>query len=101
MSAHLQHSQVIERSVDKVFHFIAHDHVRNHPRWDPDIFLWLDSDAPLGVGTIIHRRNSRSGTPVEGSMEVVEYVPNQALGTIIHDGPAEIRGRMLFEAVGK
>ena len=98
MSVQLQVSQVIDRPVAKVFHFYAHEHVRNHPRWDPDIELWLEIDGPIGVGTIIRRRNSRSGTPVEGTIEVVEFVPNQAFGTIIHDGPNEMRGRATFEA---
>ena len=48
---------------------------------------------------MIRRRNSRSGTPVEGIMEVVEFEPNRAFGMIIHDGPVEMRGRATFEAV--
>ncbi|OGO66644.1 MAG: hypothetical protein A2030_10290 [Chloroflexi bacterium RBG_19FT_COMBO_50_10] len=101
MAAKFQHSQVIDRPVAEVFHFFAHDHVRNHPRWDPDIELWLESDEPIGVGTVIHRRNSRSGTPVEGTMEVVEYEPNRVIGMIIHDGPVETFGRTTFEAVNE
>ena len=99
MSAQFKVSQVIDRSVDKVFHFYAVEHVRNHPRWDPDIELWLESDSPIGVGTVIRRRNSRSGTPVEGTMEVVEFEPNRAFAMIIHDGPAVMHGRTTFEAV--
>jgi len=100
MSVQLQVSQVIDRPVDEVFHFYAHEHVRNHPRWDPDIELEQVSDGPIGVGTVIRRRNSRSGTPVEGTMEVVEFEPNRAMGTVIHDGPVEMRGRTTFEATG-
>ena len=100
MSMQLQVSYVIDRPLAKVFHFYAVEHVRNHPRWDPDIELEQISDGPIGVGTILRRRNSRSGTPVEGTMEVVEFEPNRALGMIIHDGPAEMRGRTTFEAVG-
>lgn len=99
MALQLESSHVIDRSVDKVFHFYAVDHVRNHPRWDADIELWLDSDSPIGVGTIIHRRNKRSGTPVEGTMEVVEFEPNLVIAMVIHDGPAEMRGRTTFEAI--
>jgi hypothetical protein len=71
MSVQLQVSQLIDRPVDKVFHFFAHEHVRNHPRWDPDIELEQISDGPIGVGTMIRRRNTHSGTPVEGTMEEV------------------------------
>jgi len=99
MPAQFQHSQVIDRPVADVFHFYAHEHVRNHPRWDPDIELEKVSNGPMGVGTVIRRRNSRSGTPVEGTMEVVEYEPNRAIGMVIHDGPVEMYGRTTFEAV--
>jgi len=99
MALQFESSQVIDRPIDKVFHFYAVEHVRNHPRWDSDIELWLDSDAPIGVGTIIRRRNSRSGKPVEGTMEVVEFEPNRVLAMVIHDGPAEMYGRTTFEAL--
>ena len=99
MALQIESSQVIDRPIEKVFHFFAVEHVRNHPRWDSDIELWLDSDSPIGVGTIIHRRNKRSGTPVEGTMEVVEFEPNRVLAMLIHDGPAEMRGRTTFEAL--
>lgn len=101
MSLQFESSEVIDRPIDKVFHFYAVEHVRNHPRWDPDIELWLDSDAPIDVGTVIRRRSKRSGTPVDGTMEVVEFVPNRALAMLIHDGPAEMRGRTTFESINE
>jgi len=100
MPVKIEVSEVIDRPVDKVFRFYAVEHIRNHPRWDPDMELWPTSDGPIGVGTIIRRRNSRSGTPVEGTMEVVEFEPNKAFAMIIHDGAVEMRGRTTFEAVG-
>jgi hypothetical protein len=99
MALQLESSQVIDRPIDKVFRFFAVEHVRNHPRWDSDIELWLDSDGPIGVGTIIRRRNKRSGTPVEGTMEVVEFELNHVFAMVIHDGPAEMRGKTTFEAL--
>lgn len=91
---------MIERPVGSVFSFYADDHVKNHPRWDPYIELCLDSDGPLGVGTVIRRRNSRSGTPVEGTMEVVEFERERAFGVLIKDGPMEVPGRATFKSVG-
>ena len=44
MALQFKSSQVIDRPIDKVFHFFAVEHVRNHPRWDSDIELWLNSD---------------------------------------------------------
>lgn len=99
MTLHVEFSEVIDQPVERVFRFFAVDHVRNHPRWDPDIELWLDSDSPIGVGTLIHRRNKRSGTPVEGTMQVVEFEPDRTLAMIIHDGPAEMRSRATLEAI--
>ena len=99
MALQLESSQVIDRPIEKVFHFYAVEHVRNHPRWDADIELWLNSDAPIGVGTVINRRNNHSGTPVEGTMEIVEFEPNRAIAMLIHDGPNEMQGRTTFEAV--
>ena len=101
MALQVESSQVIDRPVDKVFHFFAVEHVRNHPRWDPDIELWLDSDTPIGVGTVIRRRNKRSGKTVEGTMEVVEFVANRAIAMLIHDGPAVMNGRTTFEAINE
>jgi hypothetical protein len=97
MSVKVKVSEVIDRPVAEVFHFYAVEHVRNHPRWDPDMRLEQVSAGPIGVGTIIRRRNTHSGTPVEGTMEVVEFEPNRAMGVVIHEGPAETLGRVTFD----
>ena len=97
MAVRIEVWEELDRPVPVVFKFYAEDHVRNHPRWDPDIELWRTSDEPMGVGTIIQRRNSRSGTPVEGTMEVVEYEPNRAFGVVIREGPMQTHGRTTFE----
>jgi hypothetical protein len=98
MSVQLQVSQVIDRPVAEVFHFYAHEHVRNHPRWNPDLQLQQISDGPIRVGTIIRRRHTHTGTPVEGTMEIVEFEPEQAFGVVIHDGPTETRGWATFKS---
>lgn len=99
MTAKFQYSQVIDRPLADVFRFFAIDHVRNHPRWDPDIELEQISPGPIGMGTIIRRRNSRSGTPVEGLMKVVEFEPDQVIAMTIHDGPVEMYARTTFETI--
>ena len=98
MSVRVQVSEAVDRPVAEVFHFYAYEHVHNHPRWDPDMQLEQVSDGPIGVGTIIRRRNTHSGTPVEGTMEVVEFEPNRAFAVVIHEGPTETRGRVTFKA---
>jgi hypothetical protein len=98
VSLQVQVSKVINRPVAEVFRFYAHEHVRNHPRWDPDMQLEQLTEGPIGIGTIIRRRNTHSGTPVEGTMEVVEFEPDRAMGVVIRDGPTETHGRMTSKA---
>jgi uncharacterized protein YndB with AHSA1/START domain len=101
MGVSIQISTVIDRPVADVFQFYAYDHVRNHPRWDPDMQLEQETDGPIGVGTIIRRRNTHSGTPVDGTMRVVEFEPNRAMGVVIREDSAETRGRVTFKPEGK
>jgi hypothetical protein len=93
-------SEVIDRPVSEVFRFYGHEHVRNHPRWDPDMQLEQTSAGPIGVGTVIRRHVTRGGRTVEGTMEVVEFEPGETFATVIRDGPREVRGRATFEPDG-
>ena len=93
-------SQEIGRPVAAVFKFCAREQVKNHPRWDPDIELEQVSDGPIGVGTLIRRVNRRSGTAVEGTMEVLEFEPERRIAMVIREGPVEVRGEQTFEALG-
>jgi len=101
MSVKAQASGIIERPVAEVFHFHAVEHIQNHPRWDPNMQLEDLTDGPMGVGKMIKRINSRSGKPVEGTMEVVEFEPDHAVTMIIHDGPVKVIARATYEAEGK
>ena len=89
-------SGVIDRPVGEVFRFFADEHVRNHPRWDP--YIRLEADGPLEVGSIVRRTNTRSGTAVQGTMEVVEYERDSSFGVVTREGSLEIHGRATFEA---
>jgi uncharacterized protein YndB with AHSA1/START domain len=97
----LQLSQVIDRPPAEVFRFIATNHVQNHPRWDPKMELEQLTEGPIGVGTVIRRRHTHPGYPVEGTMEVVEFSVPQVFGLVIHDGPVEMHSRMTFEPQGQ
>ena len=96
----VEFSQMIDRPLSDVFRFMAEQHVQNHPRWDPNIELKQETDGPIGVGTVLRRRNTRYEEPVEGTMEVVEYEPNEAMGTVIKEGGFEMSGRITFEGMG-
>ncbi len=90
-------TQLINRAPSEVFRFIAADHVRNHPRWDPKMELQQLTEGPIGVGSVIRRRHTHAGPSLEGTMKVVEFVPNRAFGMVIHDGPTEMHSRITFE----
>jgi uncharacterized protein YndB with AHSA1/START domain len=96
----LEMAQVIDRSVAEVFRFIATDHVRNHPQWDPKMKLEQLTDGPMGVGTVIRRSHTHTGAPTEGTMEVVEFEPDRSIGFIIRDGQVEMHSRVTFAAEG-
>ena len=88
----------IGRAVADVWRWYAEDHVRNHPRWDPDMQLTLLSPGPLRLGSVIRRRNTRWGTPVDGEMEITKWEPGVALATHIRDANMEMDGRVGFES---
>lgn len=98
-------SKVIDRPPAVVFDFWAVNHLRNHPRWDPKMELRQLTEGPVGVGTRFHRRHTRVGTPIEGTMEVVEFEPNRSIGAVIHDmtpnGPLEVHSRTTVEPEGE
>jgi uncharacterized protein YndB with AHSA1/START domain len=97
-------SKVIDRPPPVVWQFLVIDHIRNHPRWDPNMNVRQLTEGPIGMGTRIHRRHTRLGTPIEGTMEVVEFEPERLVGFVIHDetpsGPLEVRSRMSVDREG-
>jgi hypothetical protein len=98
-------SKVIDRPPAVVWQFFAVDHLRNHPRWDPKMELRQLTEGPMGVGTRIQRRHTRLGAPIEGTMEIVEFQPERAMGAVIHDstptGELEVHSRMTAEPIGE
>jgi hypothetical protein len=100
MPARVEVPIVIDRPIADVWRFYALEHVRNHPRWDPQMHLEQVSEGPIGLGTVIRRRNTHFDTPVEGTMEVVEFEAERAMGVEIHDGDSETHGRVTFAAAG-
>lgn len=99
----LTFSETIDRPASVVFDFVAVRHLANHPRWDPKMELVQLTDGPVAVGTWFQRRHTRIDTPVEGTMEVIEFEPDRCFAVIIRDqtpaGHIEVRSRMLVNAV--
>lgn len=95
----VEQSIEIDRPVATVWRFVAVEHIRNHPRWDPDMKLERVSDDPIALGTVVKRTVSRFGRVTEGSMECVRFDPEVAIQFAIHDGPTEMMGGADFVAL--
>jgi uncharacterized protein YndB with AHSA1/START domain len=96
----LEASVEIERPISDVWGWYAVDHVRNHPRWNPDLKLDQITDGPMGLGTRIRRRSTMGQTPVEGEMEITEWEPPHAVTASIRDGDVPTLGGASFEERG-
>jgi len=96
-----QASVTIDRPAEVVFQFVAVQHVRNHPRWDHQMELEQVTPGPVGVGTVIRRRHTRAGAPINGSMECVEFDPPRAIAFQIADGPVLMHGRQAIEPINE
>lgn len=96
----LEASVEIERPISEVWRWYAEDHVRNHPRWNPDLELEQISDGPIGLGTKIRRRSTMGETPVEGEMEITDWEPPHAMAGSIRDGDVQLMGGATLEEKG-
>jgi hypothetical protein len=94
-------STTIARPIAEVRRWYAVDHVRNHPRWDPEMELEQLSPGPIGLGTRIRRRNRHFDVPIDGEMEIIEWEPEHVMGAQIHDANLDIAGRVTFESLGE
>ena len=90
----LEVSESINRRPADVFRFVATDHVKNHPRWDPEMSLVQETPGPIGFGTRIHRTRTRGESRIEGEMEITGYDPDRTMGGVTRDGPVELRSLM-------
>jgi hypothetical protein len=93
-------STTVDRPLRDVWRWYAVDHVRNHPRWDPDMELEQISEGSIGLGTRIRRLNHHFDGPVEGEMQITEWEPERLMGVQIHDANLDTVGRVTFEALG-
>lgn len=96
----LERTQEFDRSPEVVFDFVATNHVRNHPRWDPGMHIEQITDGPIGVGTVFKRRQDRGAGPIEGTMTVVAFEPNRSWMLEIHDGPLEMQAGFFLQPRG-
>ena len=80
--------RIVRRPPAEVFDFVARNHFRNHPRWDPDVVeMTQTTPGPVGVGTtarVVRRQGKRE---VEGTATVTAYEPDRAAAWDVRFGP--------------
>jgi hypothetical protein len=71
----LEVTTTVARPVSVVWDFDAAHHVKNRPRWDPDLRLEKINDGPIGLGTVIRRRNTRDETRPRARRKSSSLIP--------------------------
>lgn len=65
----------VERPPGAVFDFVARDHWRNHPRWDPNVVEIVPLEpGPIRAGSRARVRRKRGSD--DGLLEVLEFEPD-------------------------
>ena len=86
----------VERAPGVVFDFIARDHWRNHPRWDPQIIeITPFEHGPIRTGSRAHVR--RKGGWGDGLLEVLEFEPDSRWVSHNEIGPFSVTMTVLIE----
>jgi carbon monoxide dehydrogenase subunit G len=68
----------INRPPAEVFRFIAVNHARNHPRWDPGILNFRQSDSgAVGRGTSFTFERKMMGRMTPFQLQVTEFEPDR------------------------
>jgi hypothetical protein len=81
----------IDAAPSDVFRFVATDHFRNHPRWDPSVVEISQTEpGALHPGTTARVVRSNGGRRVEGSLTVTEYAPDRDFAAVTRFGPFQL-----------
>jgi hypothetical protein len=86
----------IERPPGVVFEFVARDHWRNHPRWDPNVLQIIPLEpGPIRAGSRARVRRKR-GTDDE-LLEVLAFEPDSRWVSRSQVGPFSLEMTALME----
>jgi hypothetical protein len=71
-----------------VFRFVATEHFRNHPTWDPAVLeMTQTSPGPMSQGTTARLVRSDGGRRTEGVVTVTRFEPDRAFAAVVEFGP--------------
>lgn len=84
---------------EAVFDFVARNHWRNHPRWDPNIEEIVPLDpGPIQTGS--RARVKRKKRPGDEILEVVAFEPNSRWVSRSQIGPLSLQMTALIDRLG-
>ncbi len=94
----MEHSVVINRSVEEVFAFVID--VEKWPQWRAEVVeVERSSEGPIGVGTTFSGVGRFLGRRLENINEVTQYEPNRKFGFKTTSGPVSMQFTDTFESV--
>jgi hypothetical protein len=97
----LEAEEQIERRPEEVFRFVATNHFRNHPKWDPSITEMTPISAgPMRVEATAWLVRNHRGKRVEGTLEVTEYEPERLFAAVSRFGPLTLHQQATCEPLG-
>jgi hypothetical protein len=98
----LSAAEFVQRPPSHVFRFVATEHWKNHPRWDPSIIeLHQTTPGPIGVGAKGRLVRVDRGRRSEGIVEVVAYEPDRFFEAASRFGPFRLDQRVTFTPVAE
>jgi carbon monoxide dehydrogenase subunit G len=97
----LEQTIEIARSPAHVYAFVATDHARNHPRWDPAISdMRQETPGPVAVGTEFSLDRKMMGRKNPMRIRVTKMDPARELDFEV-TGPMPMNMAMLMEPAGE
>ncbi len=94
----MEHSVVINRSIEEVFAFVTD--VEKWPQWRAEVVeVKKSSEDPVGVGTTFSGVGRFLGRRLENINEVTQYEPNRKFGFKTTSGPVSMQFTDTFESV--
>jgi hypothetical protein len=99
VSVQFEFSQIIDRSLDKVFRFYALERDHHHPRWDFNIHPLSSSTEPASIERWIDGVASPKVTHIDVPSEMFEFEPGEVFEVLTRGGPVVMRARVSFASV--
>ena len=97
----LENTTEIGRPAAEVYRFVATEHARNHPRWDPGIIDFTQvGEGPVAKGTEFTFARKMMGGRKPMKLQVTDLEPDRSMSFRV-SGPMTMDMRMIVEPAGE